>query len=301
MIARVLHRAHLPKRMSSALPPLGLRDLRDLRTLIWAFGLFPLPALVALLRPELWPYILPFALYLGFCAGVLAHYHNHRAVFRSRAANAIYSNWLGIFYGFPLFGWIPTHNQNHHKFVNGEGDATRTTRMGRDSLLAAMLYPIFSSGWQLSALREFTSSLRRKRGYRSVEPVVQLGTLVLAHAAIAAVCFLQSGWLGGSAYFALVLGPATFSSWSMMFTNYLQHVGCDPNSPNNHSRNFVGSFENWLVFDAGLHTVHHEHPGVHFAEYRSLHAARAAEIDPALNERNMLTFLMRRYFPKIGQ
>lgn len=273
-----------------------LSNARDLRTLVWSLGLFPLPALLAFFAPSWWLFALPIALYLGFCAGVLAHYHNHRRVFRSRFLSAAYSNYLGIFYGFPLFGWIPTHNQNHHKFVNGPGDATRTTKMGKDGVLAALIYPVWSSSWQLSALRRYVSKGRKKNGYRRAAPLVQTATLLIAHALIAGALVERSGWNdGGVAYLGLVLVPALFSSWSMMFTNYLQHVGCDPNSPHDHSRNFVGSWENWFVFDAGLHTVHHEHPGVHFSEYRRLHAARAHLIDPKLNERNMLTFLVRRY------
>ncbi len=273
-----------------------LSSPRDRRTLVWSFGLFPLPTLVVLYAPNWWLVALPIALYLGFCAGVLAHYHNHRPVFRSRFSNAVYSNYLGIFYGFPLFGWIPTHNQNHHKFVNGPGDATRTTKMGKDSLLHAILYPLRSSSWQLPALRRHIEKGRKKNGYRSVEPLVQTATLVAAHVIIATLAVARSGArVGGLTYFALVLSPALFSSWAMMFTNYLQHVGCEPKSPDNHSRNFVGGWENWLVFDAGLHTVHHEHPGVHFSEYRRLHEARVHRINPELNERNMLTFLVKRY------
>ncbi len=277
--------------------PLGLLSRRgDARTLIWSLGLFPLPALIAFFRPAIWAWVFPLALYLGFCAGVLSHYHNHRSVFRSRVIGALYSNYLGIFYGFPLFGWIPTHNQNHHKYVDGDGDDTRTEKAGRDSLLTAILYPWLSSRWQLPALAQYLKKSASKSGYKALEPYVQLATLLTAHASLALVLISRHGaQQGGLAYATLLLVPALFSSWAMMFTNYLQHVGCDPTSPDNHSRNFVGAWENWLVFDAGLHTVHHEHPGVHFSEYRRLHEERAERIAPELNERNMLTFIFRRY------
>jgi fatty acid desaturase len=94
----------------------------------------------------------------------------------------------------------------------------------------------------------------------------------------------------------LVAGvPAGFASWSMMFTNYVQHVDCDPESSDNHSRNFVSPLQNWFVFDAGFHTVHHEQPGVHWSHYRRLHAARAAAIDPSLNQSSIFGFCFRRY------
>jgi fatty acid desaturase len=52
---------------------------------------------------------------------------------------------------------------------------------------------------------------------------------------------------------------------------------------------------NWLVFDAGYHTVHHEHAGTHWSSYPALHAARAARIAPHLIEDNLLGFCLRRY------
>ncbi len=81
----------------------------------------------------------------------------------------------------------------------------------------------------------------------------------------------------------------------MMFTNYVQHVGCDPHSPDHYSRNFVSPAVNWLVFQAGYHTVHHEHAAAHWSTYPALHAARAAGLDPALNEHSILTFCFKRY------
>jgi fatty acid desaturase len=81
----------------------------------------------------------------------------------------------------------------------------------------------------------------------------------------------------------------------MMFTNYLQHVDCDPASPDNHSRNFVNPVWNWFVFDAGYHTVHHDQPGQHWSRYRALHAVRAARIDPRLNASTPLAFCATAY------
>jgi fatty acid desaturase len=96
--------------------------------------------------------------------------------------------------------------------------------------------------------------------------------------------------------YVLALGvPALFATWSMMFTNYLQHVRCDPNSRDNHSRNFVAPWVNWLVFDAGYHTVHHENPSVHWSRYRELHQRRGAAIDPNLNRHSILSYCITHY------
>ena len=53
--------------------------------------------------------------------------------------NQIFGNWISIFYGYPTFAWIPTHNLNHHKYVNRAGDATITWRYtNRHNLLVAL-------------------------------------------------------------------------------------------------------------------------------------------------------------------
>lgn len=274
-----------------------LENSHDTRSLIWSFGLFPSMPLLAVYFHGLSLSLWPVALYLGFSAGVLSHYHNHRSVFRVGWLNDIYSVWLSVFYGFPIFAWIPTHNQNHHKYVNGPGDATRTSRTGRsDSLFTALVYPIQSSAWQLPALRRYFEKLRQRSPRRLAWAIVQCGALVVLHACFWALAVAHNGLeMGSRSYGLLVAMPALFASWSMMFINYVQHVGCDPDSKDNHSRNFVGAWENWLVFDAGLHTVHHENPGLHWSTYRELHRARAATIDPKLCQRNVLTFVVQQY------
>src|SRR5690606_37580519 len=95
---------------------------------------------------------------------------------------------------------------------------------------------------------------------------------------------------------ALLLAlPALSAAYFMMFTNYIQHVHCDPSSADDHSRNFVSPWVNWMVFDAGYHTVHHEHPGVHWSRYRALHQARSARIHPSLNCHSIASYCIHTY------
>lgn len=275
-----------------------LRFIADRRTLFWALILFPaLPAL-SYARPELAPWLLPVALYLAYCSGVLAHYHNHSPVFRSKRANSLYSAWLSFFYGCPLFVWIPTHNQNHHRYVDGPGDATRTTELGAsDSLWAVLAYPTRSGFAQTPAIWRYAQDARAHHPARFRQIVLETATVVLGHAFAAALAVVLYGVGRGAVLYALSIGvPALSAAWSMMFTNYLQHVDCDHTSADDHSRNFISRWMNWLVFDAGYHTVHHEHAGTHWSAYPELHAARAQRIAPHLNQGDLLSFFFRRYF-----
>jgi fatty acid desaturase len=274
-----------------------LRFIADRRTLFWALILFPaLPAL-SYLRPQLAPWLLPLALYLAFCSGVLAHYHNHAPVFRAKRLNSLYSAWLSFFYGCPLFVWIPTHNQNHHRYLDGPGDATRTSELAaRDSLWAALCYPTRSSIAQMPTILRYVRDARLHHPARSRQIVLETATVLVGHAAAAALALWLYGPARGALLYACALGlPALFAAWSMMFINYLQHVDCDHASADDHSRNFVSRWMNWLVFHAGYHTVHHEHAGTHWSAYPALHAARAGRIAPHLNERTIWGFCVRRY------
>ncbi len=274
-----------------------LRFIADRRALFWALVLFPaLPAL-SYAKPELAPWLLPLALYLAYCSGVLAHNQNHTPVFRGKRANALYSAWLSFFYGCPLFVWIPTHNQNHHRYLDGPGDATRTAELAEhDTWWGALSYPTRSAIAQLPAIWRYVRVARSHQPARFRRMLAQTLSVVLGHAVVAALAVSFYGLARGALLYACAFGiPAGFAAWSMMFTNYIQHVGCKHASPDDHSRNFVGRTMNWLVFEAGYHTVHHEHAGTHWSEYPKLHAARAARIDPALNQRSMLGYCLRKY------
>src|SRR5439155_12285962 len=102
----------------------------DYRAFLWCLFM-PVVALAPYVRGDLVrfvPILSPLSCYLALAAGVLAHNHNHCPTFKNRRLNNVYANWLSVFYGYPTFAWIPTHNLNHHKFINKAGDATITWR-----------------------------------------------------------------------------------------------------------------------------------------------------------------------------
>jgi fatty acid desaturase len=276
-----------------------LRFAADVRTVLWSLVLFPgvvglafsMHGRVALAS------LLPLSLYAGFCAGVLAHYHNHCPVFEGRRTNALYSIWVSIFYGYPIFAWIPTHNMNHHKFVNGPGDATITWRYTkRDTFVAAAVYFFVSSYWQAELIKAYIAQARATNRARFRQIALQYVCVVGVHAGVLALAILTRGVGLGLAVYACSLGAsAAMGLWGMMFINYIQHVHCDPSSRWNHSRNFVGRFGNWLVFNSGYHTAHHEKAGAHWSTLPKIHASIAAGIDPELNQPSIVGYLVKTY------
>ena len=274
-----------------------LRHAEDYRALLWALVFFPAIPAIGLANPGLAPWLCPLALYLAYCAGVLTHNHLHCPVFTGRSANDAYAVWLSIFYGVPIFSWIPTHNQNHHRYLNSREDVTHTFRDSpHNTLLVALAYPLRSGRWHLPLLLRFVAGARRRSPRLFRQLALQCAFIPIAHGTCATLAVAAHGWLPGLLAYGLVLGvPALLAPYFMMFTNYVQHVHCDAGSGANHSRNFVSPWVNWLVFDAGYHTVHHEQPGTHWSKYAALHHARKSAIDPSLDEHSILVFCFKNY------
>jgi beta-carotene hydroxylase len=276
-----------------------LRYREDWRTLFWAFVLFPVVGFAPYVEPRLIPWLLPVSLYLGFCAGIFSHNHNHCPTFKSRKANAFFSAWLSIFYGFPTFAWIPTHNLNHHKYVNKAGDATITWRYTqKNTWLVASTYYFVSAYWQSGVIKEYIQ--KAKAGNRSLyrQIIGQYVTLAGAQVgllALAMVLHHDTWWRGLEVWFFGFGVSAIFANWSMIYTNFIQHVHADPWSEHNHSRNFVSKWANWCVFNNGYHTAHHESAGLHWTKLPEAHEKIAHLVDPALNDSTIIDYTLRAY------
>jgi fatty acid desaturase len=273
------------------------RYTSDYRTLFWALVLFPALPAVAYAWPSALPWLVPPAAYLSYCAGVLVHNYTHVPVLRARWANDAYGSWLTIFYGCPVAFWIPTHIENHHRFVDGDEDVTRTRRRSvKHSLFQALAYSMACAHWQRPLIQSYVRKCQARGGRQWAALKSQCAALVLAHASLIGLALWLHGTSRGLLVYAVACGaPALLAPTFMFFTNYIQHVHCDPTSPHDHSRNFVGALANWFVFDAGYHTVHHERPSLHWSHYAELHRARSAAIHPSLRQDSVLGFCLKSY------
>ncbi len=277
-----------------------LRHRADVRTLVWAFLLMPAAAAAQYAVPRLAGWLLPVSMYLAYSAGVIAHNHNHSPTFFGRRMNALLAAWISFFYGYPVFAWIPTHNENHHKHVNGPGDATSTLAMKRDSgLVAALVFPVISAAAQEPLIARFVARAKRTNPRAYAAYAVQRLVVFVGHAAALGLAVGLHGALRGALVYASALGaPAALALWGLMFTNYVQHVDCDPASRWRRSRDFVSGWMNFFVFDNGFHTVHHERPGLHWSQTRQAHARIAHLLDPHLQESSIFAYALREYVVK---
>ncbi len=285
---------------------MGPRNAADYRTLFWmACGVAVL--VLQFTMPEWRWYLTPLSFYFALCSGIIAHNHNHVPVFTNRRLNNGLGHLLSIFYGYPTFAWVPTHNQNHHRHVNKEGDATITWRFSdRHNLFVATTYFFVSSYYQTAPIREFVSraKLTNRPLYRRI--LFQYSFWIITWVALLGLAIALNGFRPGLRLWILAVGlPSLFTLWAIMLFNYEQHVHTDPWSPHNHSRNFTSKVLNWLLFNNGYHTVHHEHPGMHWSQLPAAHRKIAHLIDPALIHRSFwehftYQFVVAPFKPSVG-
>jgi len=232
-------------------------------------------------------YIYPLYLFLSVAVSVMTHNHNHLPMWKSKVLNTLTDWWLTVFYGFPVFAWIPTHNKNHHKLNNREGDYTITYRVSeKNNFLTLLSYPTISGYYQQKAIKDYLKNLRATNRKKFYFCLIQYAVLILWIAIALFIDWEKAIWF--------VLIPQQVSLFSVLIFNYVQHVHANEESEWNHSRNFTG-FLNFLLFNNGLHTLHHENSGVHWSRVPEKHKKIEHHIDDSLKERSFWWYIFRAY------
>jgi fatty acid desaturase len=225
---------------------------------------------------------------LAFLACTINHNHQHHPTFVPRRLNRAFSVLLSLAAGMPATAIVPMHNDNHHVHNNHAADFVRASQMRcRWNLLNLLLFPVV-------AVAQYAPFRRRElRSWRKERPALYRQVRLerwLLYPLILALFGLRP--LETLLYVVL---PQLYGQWGILAINHIQHDGCDADSKYNHSRNFVGGWLNWWVFNNGYHTVHHLRPGLHWSELPSYHAEIRSQIDPTLERRSLLATAMEFY------
>ena len=225
---------------------------------------------------------------MAISVSVMAHNHNHLRMWRSKTLNVLTDYWLTVFYGFPVFAWIPTHNQNHHRLNNRSGDYTATWRLTeRNHLFMLLAYPTVSGFFQQKPIGDYLKKNWRENRKRFAYNISQYVVLV---------AFIGTAlWIDWKKALLFVVLPQQFALFTVLVFNYLQHVGADEESEWDHSRNFTSPLLNLFLFNNGFHSVHHWRAGTHWSKTARLHREMAHRIDPSLNEPSMAWYIVRTY------
>lgn len=264
-----------------------LRKIADLKTLLWMIAS---TSLFIYQWNEVEFHWVLYILYLYFSVSfsIFAHNHNHNPVWKNDFLNQIHSCWITVFYGFPLFAWIPIHNRNHHKYNNKEDDYTKTyTKSEENNLFTLLSYPSINAMVQQKAAFRYYFSLFANDKLRFFYCSMQIITL-LTWIIVGFVIDWQKALI-------FIVIPQQVSLNTVLIFNYIQHVHANEESRYNHSRNFVSWTTNFFLFNNGYHTVHHNNPNLHWSELPPVHEEIKDNIDPVLNEAHMSWYLIRVY------
>ena len=228
--------------------------------------------------------MLPIAIFSFFCA-VITHNTVHAPVFRLRWLNSLFAVVLSLSYGHPVSSYVPGHNLSHHKWLQTPRDIMRTSKLRFSWNLLNQLFFLPMVGIAITRAEwSYTAWARtnRPRWYRQ---------LILESVVFYAVYGLLLYWDWHRMVIYVWL-PHLYAAWGIVGINYIQHDGCDPNHPVNHSRNFMGLI-NPLCFNVGYHTAHYHNPALHWSELLALHRVIASRIAPQLNEPSFLWYYLR--------
>jgi fatty acid desaturase len=221
-----------------------------------------------------------------FCA-VITHNVVHCPVFKERWANRVLQVLLSLSYGFAISDYVPGHNLSHHRYMQTRRDVMRTTkvRFPINALNFFAFFPTVAPAIIASNGRYLKSPAAQNEGYRRQR------TLEVIIVWTVKAFFL---WLDWERFLFLLLLPHLWAVWGVTSVNFIQHDGCDPDHPVNHSRNFVGKLFNWVHFNNGYHGMHHEEPGLHWSLLPEAHARLLhPTIHPALEQKSLALYLVR--------
>jgi fatty acid desaturase len=189
-------------------------------------------------------------LLLAVIVAVMVHNHQHLSMWTSKFMNYITDYWLTLFYGFPIFAWIPTHMTNHHVNVNTEEDYTRTYKYSdKNNLLTLITYPSISGVSQQKPVKDFFFATYKRNKKRFFTQFLQVFFL-----AVFVVTMVILDWQKAILY---VIIPQQVSLFSVLIFNYVQHVHADESTKFNNSRNFVGGTLNLLLLNNSYNMANH--------------------------------------------
>ncbi len=223
-----------------------------------------------------------------FCA-VATHNTVHSPVFEKRWQNRLFQIVLTTTYGHPVSAFVPGHNLSHHKHTQTRRDVMRTTKVRfRWHLLNGLLFTVMVASSIMKGEKEYFARMKKRlpAWYRQFR--YEWAFLWGSYAVLAII-----DW---RFFLLFVFAPHKYAAWGIVTMNMLQHDGCDADSKYDHSRNFVGPLVNWFTFNNGFHTIHHEHPGMHWSLTPEAHAREIApHIHPALDQKSLVAYIVTTF------
>jgi fatty acid desaturase len=259
-----------------------LRSWRDWQSVAYLVGL-PLLVLVQWQANSFNILLYGLTLILALGVSCINHNHAHLPLWKNTGLNRLTDVWVGILQGHPVFLFTPAHINSHHRHNQLPGDVTRIEQFGsHNHLVGYLLFPLYVLPPLSRLKRLYLKQVRR-------ENPKTFFYIMLQHIALLAMwlCALVVDWKKFALY---VFFPQLLSLHFLLASNYLQHAHTDIGSRYNHSRNFIGII-NWLLFNVGYHTAHHEDERAHWSNLPVIHAHLNGHIQQSLNQTSLLRYV----------
>jgi fatty acid desaturase len=217
--------------------------------------------------------VVPLA-FLGVFIAPINHHHQHVNSFRAGWLNRFYDLALALQSGIGPYAWVLHHNLGHHlnylnqpphespdesHWMRGDG-----TQMGR---LEYTIHLFFHH--QIDIIRV---GLRHRRIFRYFL-LMKLPLWGLIGVGL---------WINPLATVLVFLLPAFATLLHTAWATYEHHSGLPRDGHIDASRNRVNPLYNALTGNLGLHTAHHQRPGLHWSLLPELHAKIEGEIPEEL-------------------
>jgi fatty acid desaturase len=241
-----------------------------------------------------WPpaFLCFFCCFFCFIIGTITHNTVHHPIFVREGHNRIFQIFLSVCYGHPASAYVSGHNFSHHRHTQTAQDVIRTEKARfKWHLLNQLFFFFLVIPSLIRAEKQFKARMKDElpgwyRQLKLEESIVLLVKMFL----------LVLNWKNFLFYVFL---PQLYCVWGIIGMNLVQHDGCDPEHPYNHSRSMTGKWINWLTFNNGYHGAHHMKPHLHWSLYPEFHRNHVSPyLHPNLEQKNLLTYLFRTYiFP----
>lgn len=249
---------------------------------------------IVILRVLVWLYMSAVHIYiiiplisLVFILYTVKHNHLHHNMLSRGWQNHVFEHVMNIFTGTTFSSLKIVHLANHHREENKSNDWGHTKPFERRNQLYGLLIYVFVTPYRFIKGKKHWI---RENGNDRIKKRIKEESYVLAGAYILLITINPLNTI------LFIILPNLLCQFVLIAFNYIQHSGCDPNSPYNHSRNFTGKWLNFFTFNNGYHTVHHLRPHAHWSAYPSFHASIKSKIDPQLNIDNFPIFLLKLIF-----
>ena len=261
-----------------------MRSLYDLQALAYLAAYIGLFIYLWVSGFAWWAYLSLLFFVVG--VQVIHHNHVHLGIWHSKILNRLTSLLISVTTAVPTAMMYGGHIKNHHTHQHGPEDHTRTYRFGGDHnhLLGYLLHPFQAFAVLIPIFWD-----DYKKGWANGSRFTKDMSLQVALIFLLWVVLASFDW---QKFLLLVLAPQLIGLHWLLGSNYFQHAHCDDASDVNYARNFTGAV-NWIWFNIGFHTAHHDHPRVHWSELRKVHAESCQDVHPSLNCPSFVVYVVK--------